>query len=96
MNCHWNDYSVPTRKNYIPILRNIVRIMTGYYDIVLGMIPLALATITAALSIAGFSLTTAVPLASLVAVGLIGHAMFVRTPVDAPAPSRNTGFEPAD
>lgn len=71
-------------------------IMTGYYDFVLGMIPLALATITAALSIAGLSLTTAVPLASLVAVGLIGHAMFVRTPVDASTSTRNTGFEPAD
>ena len=70
--------------------------MTGYYDIVLGLIPLALATITAALTVAGVSLTTAVPLASLVAVGLIGHAMFVRAPVDAPTSSRDTGFEPAD
>lgn len=58
--------------------------MTGYYDIVLGLIPLALAGITGALMLAGFSLTTAIPLASIVAVGLIGHAMFVRTPVDTP------------
>lgn len=70
--------------------------MTGYYDIVLGLIPLALATITAALTVAGVSLTTAVPLASLVAVGLIGHAMFVRAPVESPTQSRDTGFEPAD
>lgn len=70
--------------------------MTGYYDIVLGLIPLALAAITAALSFAGLGLTTAVPLASLVAVGLIGHAMFVRAPVDASTPTRSTGFEPAD
>jgi len=59
--------------------------MTGYYDIVLGLIPLAMGGITGALLIAGFSLTLAIPLASVVAVGLIGHAMFVPAPVD-PAP----------
>lgn len=62
--------------------------MTGYYDIVLGLIPLALAGITGVLTLVGFELTTAIPLASLVAVGLIGHAMFVRTPVDAPTGRR--------
>ena len=60
--------------------------MTGYYDIVLGLIPLAMAGITGGLSVAGFALTTAIPIASVVAVGLIGHAMFVRSPVDSPAP----------
>ena len=58
--------------------------MTGYYDIVLGLIPLAMAGITGSLVLAGFALTTAIPLASVVAVGLIGHAMFVRAPVDSP------------
>lgn len=57
--------------------------MTGYYDIVLGLIPLALAGIAGALVVAGFSLTTAVPLASMVSVALIGHAMFIRAPVDS-------------
>lgn len=61
-------------------------IMTGYYDIVLGLIPLAMAGITGGLILAGFALTTAIPLASVVAVGLIGHAMFVRAPVDQPTP----------
>lgn len=60
--------------------------MTGYYDIILGLIPLAMAGITGTLLIAGFALTTAIPLASVVAVGLIGHAMFVRAPVD-PVPA---------
>jgi len=60
--------------------------MTGYYDLVLGLIPLALAGITAVLTgVASLELTTAIPLASIVAVGLIGHAMFVRAPVDQPA-----------
>jgi len=63
--------------------------MTGYYDIVLGLIPLAMAGITGGLVLAGFALTTAIPLASVVAVGLIGHAMFVRAPVD-PAPVEPT------
>jgi len=60
--------------------------MTGYYDIVLGLIPLAMAGITGTLLAAGFALTTAIPMASVVAVGLIGHAMFVRAPVDAVPP----------
>ncbi|WP_226012747.1 hypothetical protein [Halomicrobium salinisoli] len=58
--------------------------MTGYYDVVLGLIPLALAGISVALWSLGLEWTVAIPLASVVAVGLIGHAMFVRTPVDAP------------
>ena len=55
--------------------------MTGYYDYVLGLIPVSLVVITGALLLAGFQLTTAVPLGSLVAVGLVGHAMFVNAPV---------------
>jgi hypothetical protein len=56
--------------------------MAEYYDAVLGLIPLTLAGITAALTVVGFELTTAVPLASVVSVGLVGHAMFVSPPVD--------------
>jgi hypothetical protein len=68
--------------------------MTGYYDYVLGLIPVSLVVITGALSLAGFQLTTAVPLGSLVAVGLVGHAMFVNAPVtqaaqQSEAPSSN-------
>jgi hypothetical protein len=63
--------------------------MAGYYDFVLGMIPLALAGITAVLVGFGLSLTTAVPLASVVAVGFIGHAMFVSPPTDDVAPTTN-------
>jgi hypothetical protein len=61
--------------------------MTGYYDIVLGLIPLSLAGISGVLTVAGLELTTAVPLASLVAVALIGHAMFVNAPVSSSPPS---------
>ena len=57
--------------------------MTGYYDLVLGLIPLALLGITGALTLAGLSVTIAVPMAATVPVALIGHAMFVRSPVDS-------------
>jgi L-alanine-DL-glutamate epimerase-like enolase superfamily enzyme len=67
--------------------------MTGYYDFVLGLIPLTLGGITGLLTISGFALTTAIPLASIVAVGLIGHAMFVRAPVDSP-PTSTSRSEP--
>ena len=55
--------------------------MAGYYDVVLGLIPLSLVGLTALLSTTGLSLSVAAPLASTVAVGLIGHAMFVNAPV---------------
>jgi hypothetical protein len=60
--------------------------MTGYYDIVLGLIPLALLGISGVLYVAGFAVPTAVSVAGLVAVTLIGHALFVRAPTD-PAPT---------
>jgi hypothetical protein len=59
--------------------------MTRYYDAVLGFIPLALLGITGVLTVAGIELTTALQVGATVSVGLIGHAMFVRAPVD-PAP----------
>ncbi len=63
--------------------------MVQYYDFILGLIPLAFGGITAALTAVGMALTVAVPLAALVAVGLIGHGMFVRSPgaVSAPQPA---------
>ncbi|MFP9192198.1 hypothetical protein [Natronosalvus vescus] len=57
--------------------------MAGYYDIVLGLIPVALLGITAALTVVGIPLTTAVPVSALVAIGVIGHAMFVNAPIDS-------------
>ncbi|NHN59489.1 MULTISPECIES: hypothetical protein [Halorussus] len=59
----------------------------NYYDLILGLIPLALLGLTAILTTVGVGLTTAVPLAGTVSVGMIGHAMFVRTPTETPAPS---------
>ncbi|MFC4541984.1 hypothetical protein ACFO5R_08600 [Halosolutus amylolyticus] len=70
--------------------------MTGYYDIVLGLIPVALVGITTALMLVGISLTAAVPIGSLVAMGIIGHAMFVNTPADVPDEPQSTRPPHAD
>jgi hypothetical protein len=77
--------------------------MTGYYDLILGLIPLSLIGVTAALSVVGFSVTSAVPVAATVPVALIGHALFVNSPVDdAQSPSdavessSSASFEAAD
>lgn len=69
---------------YMHIPHTIGYIMTGYYDLVLVLIPVALLGITAALVVVGLSVTAAVPAGSLVAMVLIGHAMFVNAPADTP------------
>lgn len=79
--------------------------MTDYYDVVLALIPLTLAGISGLLVLSGVALTTSVTIAAVVPVGLVGHAMFVRAPVDATpasgpqsadAPGGNTEFSSAD
>jgi hypothetical protein len=75
--------------------------MAQYYDLVLGLIPLALGGVTAGLTAVGVSLTVAVPLAALVAVAVIGHGMFVRSPgastTSQPAPQPEApSFNSAD
>jgi hypothetical protein len=58
--------------------------MTLYYDLILGLIPLVMAGVSGSLVVAGLDLTVAIPLAGLIALALIGHAMFVRAPGSAP------------
>lgn len=70
--------------------------MAGYYDAVLGLIPLVLAGVSGALLVLGIDMTTAVPIAALPVVGLMGHAMFVRAPTDDTPVGESTGFQPAD
>lgn len=57
--------------------------MTGYYDLILGLIPVAFFGTTGALFVAGISLMSALPVAGLIAVLLVGHALFINGPVDA-------------
>jgi hypothetical protein len=88
------------KKNYMPIAHTIRYLMTGYYDAILGLIPMALFGITGVLTLAGIELTTAVPIGATVSVALIGHAMFVRAPVDpesagAGTPDQGTEGQPS-
>lgn len=72
--------------------------MAGYYDVVLWLIPLTLAGITGVLSLTGMALSVAIPIAGVVSIALIGHAMFVRTPA-APSGTDQTdssGLKTAD
>lgn len=79
--------------------------MPGYYDLVLGAIPLAAASIATFLFLGGIVVSTAISLGCVAAAGLVGHAMFVRTPgrgsSDAPTTTAarseaEPGFEMAD
>ena len=73
--------------------------MTGYYDVVLGLIPLTMLGVSGGLWAAGIALSVAVPLAGVVVIALIGHAMFVRTPgqTTGPPPAPDTAeFNSAD
>ena len=71
--------------------------MTDYYDIVLGLIPLTVGGVTAVLAAVGLSVSLAVSVGSLLSVGLIGHAMFVRAPVgEAPSRSGRGDVPPSD
>ncbi|SEH47478.1 hypothetical protein SAMN05192561_102286 [Halopenitus malekzadehii] len=55
--------------------------MSGYYDYILGLIPATLIGITLALTLVGLPVVSAVPAGATVAIGLMGHAMFVKGPV---------------
>jgi len=71
----------------------------NYYDLVLGLIPVVLGGVGALLVAVGVAFTTAIALASVLAVGLIGHAMFIRAPVEAGTGETSGGdasFQSAD
>ncbi|MFB6267165.1 MAG: hypothetical protein ABEI31_05865 [Halodesulfurarchaeum sp.] len=55
--------------------------MTEYYDLVLGLIPVVLLGFGGGLQFAGLAQTTAITVGGLVAVGVVGHALFVNGPV---------------
>ena len=67
--------------------------MAGYYDFVLGLIPLVLGGLSGGLALAGFEWSVALVTGSLLAVGLVGHAMFVRAP-DSQSPERQSSVGP--
>jgi hypothetical protein len=75
--------------------------MAGYYDYVLVLIPLAMLSIVGLLTTLGWSLLIATPAGAAASTLVIGHALFVNGPVDAPtavddAPAVDTMAPPAD
>lgn len=68
--------------------------MFAYFDYVLLAIPLSLLLISSTLVTAGVVWTTAVPAAGVVAAALVGHALFVNGPVDAPARADGRDADP--
>lgn len=54
--------------------------MVGYYDAILGLIPVSLLGVTGGLTVSGVTLTAAISLGATVAILLVAHALFVRTP----------------
>lgn len=68
--------------------------MTGYYDLILGLIPASFLGTAGLLHVAGFGLMSALPVAGLISVLLVAHALFVNGPVDATAPQQSSNFNP--
>lgn len=64
----------------------MVTFMTTYYDYVLGFIPLVLVGFGAGLPAFGIPVEIAVAVGGLLALSLMGHALFINAPVD-----RSTG-----
>ena len=60
--------------------------MADYYDAVLALIPVTLIGLALTLNAVGFAFTTALPVGAMVAGGIVGHAMFVKSPVASSAP----------
>lgn len=77
---HLENNTIDIQNSYVYIVHRVEYIMTSYYDLILGLIPLTLFGIAGTLTLLGLQLTMAVPLAASVAVGLIGHALFVNQP----------------
>lgn len=57
--------------------------MVEYYDYVLALIPVTLLGLGAGLTAVGLSAVLAVSIASAVTIGVMGHALFVNSPVEA-------------
>ena len=68
--------------------------MPGYYDFVLGAIPFTLFGVSGMLHLSGVEFTTAVPLAGLLAVAIMGHAMFINAPGSGPSSGSPTTSAP--
>ncbi|MFB6185289.1 MAG: hypothetical protein ABEI06_08275 [Halobacteriaceae archaeon] len=55
--------------------------MVEYYDVILGLIPVLVTSLIGATMIIGAPLSNAILLSGIMSVLLIGHALFVNSPV---------------
>jgi hypothetical protein len=69
--------------------------MTQYHDLVLLFIPLALFGVAGPLTLAGVSLSIAVPIGAGLAIAIMAHALFVRARRDQPVSASISGSESA-
>lgn len=60
--------------------------MIDYYDLVLVLIPVSLIGIAGTLSILGYPSEVGTLSGAFVAAGLMGHAMFIKSPVPTSQP----------
>lgn len=56
--------------------------MTRYYDIILGSIPIVLFGIPGFFHLVGHQLTAGILIGGLGAAGLVGHALFIKSPTE--------------
>lgn len=63
--------------------------MATYYDYILAFIPLVLLGLGGGLSMAGLGTHTALVVAGLVTLGLVGHALFINAPTRESQPSEH-------
>ncbi|WP_331234463.1 hypothetical protein [Natronorarus salvus] len=69
--------------------------MTQYHDLVLLFIPLALFGVAGPLTLAGVSLSIAVPIGASLAIAIMAHALFVRARRDQSVAASPIGAENA-
>ena len=60
-------------------------IIMEYYDLVLGSIPASFVGVAGTLGVLGVELSFAIPIAAMLALGVILHALFVRAPMQSTA-----------
>ncbi len=58
--------------------------MTTYYDVVLGVIPLTFVAVIGVSATVGTDLVITLTAGSVLAAGLVGHALFVNPPITHP------------
>lgn len=70
--------------------------MPSYYDYLLAAIPTVMVAAPAALSVVELPYTTGIVVGAAIALGLVGHGMFVKTPTDPAHAQSASTTQPRD